>query len=206
MSLSSLFSSFLLLFRLLFSLFLSSFSVSVSVSVCLSLSLFLFLSSSFSFFLFYSILDANCPIPMESLATKQTGFPSEEDGLSPRRRRTLRRRGLLTRRQAATACRRVITLQMYSFSGIFDEFLNEATVGERSLDHDLHRSNAHACTTGTSTIVRVCATTLKTKKEPSICQSLPCLDLVSFLVLNRTGPQAPLLEVPFRQSLHVSDL
>ena len=53
---------------------------------------------------------------------------------------------------------------------------------------------------------RPCTTTLKTKKEPSICQSLPCLDLVSFLVLNRIKPQAPLLEVPFRQSLHVSGL
>ena len=43
------------------------------------------------------------------------------------------------------------------------------------------------------------------KKEPSICQSLPCLDLVSFLVLNRIKPLALLLVVPFRQSLHVSD-
>ena len=86
-----------------------------------------------------------------------------------RRRRTLRRRGLLTRRQAATACRRVITLQMYSFSGTFDEFLSEATAGERSLNHDLHRSNAHEpaqqghrpsyvyCTSGTSTIFSMIA-------------------------------------------------
>ena len=41
-------------------------------------------------------------------------------------------------------------------SGIFDEFLNEASVGERCLNHDLHRSNAHEpAQTKTSTIVRV---------------------------------------------------
>ena len=51
-----------------------------------------------------------------------------------------------------------------------------------------------------------CTTTLKMKKEPSICQSLPCLVLLSFLVLNRIKHQAPLLKVPFRQSLHVSSL
>ena len=35
----------------------------------------------------------------------------------------------------------------------------------------------------------------------SICQSLLCLDLVSFPVLSQTKPQAPLLVVPFRQFL-----
>ena len=35
---------------------------------------------------------------------------------------------------------------------------------------------------------------------------VPRLNLVSFLVLNRIEPQAPLLAVPFRQSLHVSGL
>ena len=49
-------------------------------------------------------------------------------------------------------------------------------------------------------------TTLKTKEELSICESLPRLDLVSFPVLSQTKLQAPLLEVRFRQSLHVSDL
>ena len=44
------------------------------------------------------------------------------------------------------------------------------------------------------------------KKKLSICESLRCLDLVSFLVLNRIKPQAPLLVVQFRQSLHVSGL
>ena len=129
--------------RLSLSLFIFSFFLFFLLSLFPSffLSLFLFLSFSLLF-----DVNANCPIPMESLATKQTGLPREEASTSPRRRRTLRRRGLLTRRHAATACRRVITLQMYSLSGIFDEFLNEPTVGERSLNHDLHRSNAHACT------------------------------------------------------------
>ena len=49
-------------------------------------------------------------------------------------------------------------------------------------------------------------TTPKTKKEQSFCESLPRLDLVSFLVLKRINLLAPVLEVPFRQSLHVSDL
>ena len=44
-------------------------------------------------------------------------------------------------------------------------------------------------------------TTLGIKKELSICQSLPCLDLVSFPVLSQIKPQAPLLVVPFRQFL-----
>ena len=53
---------------------------------------------------------------------------------------------------------------------------------------------------------RPCTTTLKMKKKLSICECLPCLDLVIFLVLNGIKPQAPLLVVPFRQSLHVSGL
>ena len=44
-------------------------------------------------------------------------------------------------------------------------------------------------------------TTHKIKKELSICQSLLCLDLVSFPVLSQIKPQAPLLVVPFRQFL-----
>ena len=36
-------------------------------------------------------------------------------------------------------------------------------------------------------------TTHKIKKELSICQSLLCLDLVSFPVLSQIKPQAPLL-------------
>ena len=44
------------------------------------------------------------------------------------------------------------------------------------------------------------------KKKLSICESLLCLDLVIFLVLNGIKPQAPLLVVPFRQPLHVSGL
>ena len=44
------------------------------------------------------------------------------------------------------------------------------------------------------------------KKKLSICESLLCLDLVIFVVLNGIKPQAPLLVVPFRQSLHVSGL
>ena len=51
-----------------------------------------------------------------------------------------------------------------------------------------------------------CTTTLKMKKKLSICESLLCLDLVSFLVLNGIKPQAPLLVVQVRQSLHVSGL
>jgi hypothetical protein len=41
----------------------------------------------------------------------------------------------------------------------------------------------------------------KKKKELSVCQSLLCLDLVSFPVLSQIKPQAPLLVVPFRQFL-----
>ena len=41
-------------------------------------------------------------------------------------------------------------------------------------------------------------TTLKTRKELSICESLPRLDLVSFPVLSQIKLQTPLLEVPFR--------
>ena len=37
------------------------------------------------------------------------------------------------------------------------------------------------------------ATTHKIKKELSICQSLLCLDLVSFPVLSQIKPQAPIL-------------
>ena len=44
-------------------------------------------------------------------------------------------------------------------------------------------------------------TTHRIKKELSICQSLLCLDLVSFPVLSQIKPQAPLLVVPFRQFL-----
>ena len=44
------------------------------------------------------------------------------------------------------------------------------------------------------------------KKKLSICEFLPCLDLVIFLVLNGIKPHAPLQVVPFRQSLHVSGL
>ena len=44
------------------------------------------------------------------------------------------------------------------------------------------------------------------KKEVSICQSLMCLDLVIYPVLSQIELQAPLLEVPFRQLLHVSGL
>ena len=43
--------------------------------------------------------------------------------------------------------------------------------------------------------------THRIKKELSICQSLLCLDLVSFPVLSQIKPQAPLLVVPFRQFL-----
>ena len=46
-----------------------------------------------------------------------------------------------------------------------------------------------------------CTTTHRIKKELSICQSLQCLDLVSFPVLSQIKPQAPLLVVPFRQFL-----
>ena len=53
---------------------------------------------------------------------------------------------------------------------------------------------------------RPCTTTLKMKKKLSICESLLCLDVVIFLVLNGIKPQAPLQVVPFRQSLHVSGL
>ena len=53
---------------------------------------------------------------------------------------------------------------------------------------------------------KACTTTLKMKKKLSICESLLCLDLVIFLVLNGIKPQAPLQVVPFRQSLHVSGL
>jgi heme/copper-type cytochrome/quinol oxidase subunit 4 len=42
---------------------------------------------------------------------------------------------------------------------------------------------------------------IKKKKELSVCQSLLCLDLVSFPVLSQIKPQAPLLVVPFRQFL-----
>lgn len=42
---------------------------------------------------------------------------------------------------------------------------------------------AHACSTTTHII----------KKELSICQSLMCLDLVSFPVLSQIKPQAPIL-------------
>ena len=49
----------------------------------------------------------------------------------------------------------------------------------------------------------VCFTTThRIKKELSICQSLLCLDLVSFPVLSQIKPQAPLLVVPFRQFLY----
>ena len=44
------------------------------------------------------------------------------------------------------------------------------------------------------------------KKELSICQSLLCLDLVSFPMLSQIKPKAPLLVVPFRQFLQVSAL
>ena len=37
-----------------------------------------------------------------------------------------------------------------------------------------------------------CLTTHKIKKELSICQSLLCLDLVSFPVLSQIKPQAPI--------------
>src|ERR1700722_6764014 len=52
-----------------------------------------------------------------------------------------------------------------------------------------------------ATIPYVIGTTHKIKKELSICQSLLCLDLVSFPVLSQIKPQAPLLVVPFRQFL-----
>ncbi|RAL06513.1 hypothetical protein BO97DRAFT_30932, partial [Aspergillus homomorphus CBS 101889] len=46
----------------------------------------------------------------------------------------------------------------------------------------------------------------KIKKELPICQSLLCLDLVSFPVLSQIKPQAPRLVMPFRQFLSVSVL
>ena len=48
-------------------------------------------------------------------------------------------------------------------------------------------------------------TTPRIKNELSICQSVLCLDLVSF-VLSQIKPQAPLLVVPFCQFLQVSAL
>ena len=47
--------------------------------------------------------------------------------------------------------------------------------------------------TETDTIHRI-------KRELSICQSSLCQNLVSFPVLNRIKPQAPLLAVPFRRT------
>ena len=49
-------------------------------------------------------------------------------------------------------------------------------------------------------------TTPRIKNELSICQSVLCLDLVSFPVLSQIKPQAPLLVVPFCQFLQVSAL
>ena len=49
-------------------------------------------------------------------------------------------------------------------------------------------------------------TTPRIKNELSICQSVLCLDLVSFPVLSQLKPQAPLLVVPFCQFLQVSAL
>ena len=60
-------------------------------------------------------------------------------------------------------------------------------------------------TTHTTNRQRPCTTTLKMKKELPTCHSSMCRDLVSFPVLSRIKLQAPLLVVPFRQSLHVSD-
>ena len=42
---------------------------------------------------------------------------------------------------------------------------------------------------------------IESRKSSQICQSLLCLDLVSFPVLSQIKPQAPLLVVPFRQFL-----
>src|SRR6185312_10439014 len=47
---------------------------------------------------------------------------------------------------------------------------------------------------------------IESRKSSQICQSLLCLDLVSFPVLSQIKPQAPLLVVPFRQFLYVSAL
>ena len=45
---------------------------------------------------------------------------------------------------------------------------------------------------------RPCTTTHRVKKVLSICQFLPCLDLVSFPVLSHFKPQAPLLNAKYR--------
>ena len=48
---------------------------------------------------------------------------------------------------------------------------------------------------------RPCTTIQGIKKGLSICQSQPCLDLVTFPVLNQIKPHTPRLVVPIRQFL-----
>ena len=106
--------------------------------------------------------------PVMSTASKLQCLPREEDGLSPRRRRTLRR-GLVHSPHAATACSTVTTcrgtvrnkavfrtVSTQTRTGISTSFSTMQLVGDASRPRPAPRNHARPATKGTSTSFNEC--------------------------------------------------